>query len=234
MHRTSALLLATFLMVSSASAGEAISITNWILYKKDIAPPYTTAATGPIIALTHSGKVDSAYFSLFKPFPLDAGKSVTFSARLLTPSDFPKSAGGQLRIGLYGVTAGTSPESTAQTDLRGFVVMGGANGKFSRIELFEHATSTGPLILLAGLTNHATANVETEIPRGTESRVVITIAKKSADLVTISGFWGDAPFTFDVKPHAGDYTHIRALILMRGNTSGTAEMNFSNVKIRTD
>lgn len=234
MSRITAFLLLTLLGVLRASAGEAISITNWILYKKDMAPPYVTAVTGPTVSLAHSGKVDSAYLSYFNPIALQPGKSVTFSSRLLTPKDLPARSGGQIRIGLYGVVKGTSPDSTAQTDLRGFVLMLGANGKNCRVELFEHATSKGAIILLAGLTNLAATEVETADPRGVDARVVATITKKSDAVLSITGFWGEIPFSFEVKPRAGDYTHLTALALLRGNVSGSGDMNFSNVKIRQD
>lgn len=227
-------LAAVFLLGPRVFAGDPVAITNWLPFGQADAAVAVAEVRDATISLAGGDQKGSTFWSVFDPIPLAGGKPVTLSFRLATPDDFPEMASAEIRIGLYGVVEGTSPHASKQADLRGFIVMGGSQKSMWRIELAEHAASQGSLIHRAGMTNRAATQVSSRGGRGAESRVVITLARKSAELVSVGGFWGEVPFAFEVRPLAGDYTHLRAIAVMRGGKSGEGELKISGVKIRAD
>jgi hypothetical protein len=234
MHRIASWLILASLLGVNIAAAQSTTITNWLNYGTTDSAGVVSVSTDTTISLVGSDKKGSTFWSVFDPIPLVADKPVTLSCKIKTPDDMPARSTAQFRIGIFGVIAGTAPDVTRQRDLRGFIINAGPWDKQWRIELNEHATESGPLIYSAGMTNRATAQIEATGGRGTEARVVITLTKKSADLISCSGFWADLPFSFEVKPLAGDYTHLRAVVVMRGGKSGEGEMMISNVKIHAD
>lgn len=234
MSRLTPIAVAISLASLRASAADGQAITNWFDHGATDAAAAKTVLTESSFPLFGGKDVRSAVWSVFDPIPLAVDKPVTFSCKVKIPEDLPLRSTAQIRIGIYGVVSGTSPTATKQRDLRGFVVTGGAQDRQWRLELAEHASDVGPLIFTAGMTNRATTQVEATGGRGTDARVVITLTKKSADLISCSGFWADVPFSFEVAPLAGDYTHLRAVCVMRGAVSGTGDLTFSNVRIRSD
>jgi hypothetical protein len=234
MFRINSIAALAIVLGLQASAADSATINNWLHYGNTDAANAVPASTETTIGLVGSDKKGSTFWAVFDPIPLATEKPVTLSCRVRTPDDLPTNSTSQIRIGLYGVVSGTSPATTKQTELRGFAVMGGSMKKLWRVDLAEHATGTGPLIYAAGMTNRAMTEAESTGGRGAESRIVITITKKTADSIRMAGFWGDVPFLFEVKPLAGDYTHLRAIAVMRGGNSGTGEMTIGNVKIRPD
>jgi hypothetical protein len=228
------MVLALFGVALGAHASEATALARWFpVSQRDAAtaPPTITNATFGLEGITGG---HSTVWAVFDPMPLVSGRSVTLSCRLRLPDDFPRSVGDDIRIGLYGTLAGVDPKTTRQDDLRGFALLAGAEDRFWTVRLSEHATAGGPLIQYAGLKAHQSAKSEATGGRGTMARIVITLTKKSADRIQCHGFWGDAPFSFEFKPYAGDYTHLRAVAILRGGRSGVAPLAIANVKVQQD
>lgn len=217
-----------------AIAASDVMPAKWFHMGNADANTATPAFSDGTFALHGDDKKGSAFWSLFDPIALSSEKPVTLSCRIATPGDLPTNSTAQIRIGLYGVVAGTKPDATKHKDLRGFIVMGGSAKNMWRIELAEHPSDAGPLIYQAGMTNRAMAQAESNGGRGAESRVVITMTKKASGKILLEGFWGDVPFSFEIAPFAGDYTHVRAVAFMRGGNSGTDALTVKNVRIRSE
>lgn len=213
---------------------EAPALSTWFPVSQRDAATARPAITNATFVLEGITGGHSTVWAVFDPIPLAPGQSVTLSCRLQLPDDFPKYVGDDIRIGLYGTLAGVDPKTTRQDDLRGFAFMAGAADRFWTVRLSEHATANGPLIQYAGLKEHTSVKAEATGGRGTMARIVITLAKKSADRILSSGFWGDASFSFEVKPYAGDYAHLRAVAILRGGRSGVTPLTITNVKVQRD
>ncbi len=234
MVRTAAIFLLGALLTGASFAADSSAIATWFGMDVQDAGKAAATSTDATLELLGTDKARSAYWALTDPIPLATGKSVTLSCRINTPEDMPTNSTAQIRIGLYGVVAETNPDTTRLGDLRGFVVLGGSYQKMWRVELAEHDHSAGGLIYSAGMTNRAMTEAESAGGRGVESRIVITITKKSADQISLRGFWGDVPFSFEVAPLAGDYTHLRAVAVMRGGKSGKGTLTVGSVKLRPE
>lgn len=227
-------LLALFGATLHANGVDAPALALWYpISQRDAAtaPPTITNATFVLEGATGG---HSTVWAVFDPIPLASGQSVTLSCRLRLPDDFPRYAGDDIRIGLYGTLAGVDPTTTRQDDLRGFAFLAGVADRIWTVRLSEHARSSGPLIQYAGLKEHRSVTNEATGGRGAMARIVITLAKKSSAEIQCNGFWGDAPFSFAVKPYAGDYTHLRAVAILRGGHSGVAPLTISNLKVQQD
>lgn len=217
-----------------AFARDDAALSGWFDVRVMDAANGSPAVNDTRLDLVGKGGPHSAIWTVFDPIALQTGKPVTLSCRIKTPDDIPTNSTSQIRIGLYGVLNGVNPSTTKQSDLRGFVLMAGSAKTLWRLDLAEHDRATGGLIVMAGMTNRAMTTAESRGGRGADARIVITFTKKSADAVVLNGFWGDVPFSFDVQPFAGEITHLRAVAVMRGNTSGDGAMAISDVKVRAD
>lgn len=217
-----------------AFAAEPLAVTNWIPIGSTDAANASPVPASDTVSLAGRDKKGSTWWSVVDPIPLQPDRSVTFSCRLRVCDDMEPRATAQLRIGLYGVIDGTPAGTTRQKDLRGFVIAGGPLDLQWRVELAEHASDSGPLIYAAGLTNRASVTATGTGGRGGDSRVVITLTRRSGGTVTVNGFWADVPFSFEVKPFAGDLTHLRAVAIMRGGKSGDGEVSIGSVRLRPE
>jgi hypothetical protein len=223
-----------FAFVALESAGGETLVTNWLSCASADAAKALPVIRDDPLTLAVDGKKDVAFWSVFNPLPLSVGKPVTLTFRLLIPSDLPDKADAMIRIGLYGVAADADPTTTRQEDLRGIMLLGGPFGDHWRLVIAQHSAMKGRTLQAGSVNYGGVQMVGNYVARGATVRVVMTITRKSADAISIAGFWADAPFSFEIKQLADEINQIRAVMAARGRSSGTNDMAVINLRLIAD
>ena len=218
--------------IGAARAGDD-PVDRWFSLNVINAATASVTVTGSRVELVASNGPNTALVGYFDPIEFKSGRPVTASCRILVP-DGPTNATQQYRIGLYGVVTGTDPATRKQSDLRGFVLSGGNIGKIWELTFSERDRKEGGIIYAAGITELTRLKAEKTGGRGAEARLVLTLVKQTDGAVTADGFWGDTPFSFRCVPKAGELSHLIAIAVMRGRTTGKQLMTVSNVRVRAE